>query len=366
MTSTTGSGGDSETDTDTPDTKENKGNKVYETVTDAEGHWAFEVPVKSAGINNVTVRMESFRALRSEYVKMDGATPVFKTTLYEYSCDSTVMLKPGSVVIWDKSLTGDKVSGFDGFDERITLKGNVQQAYESGYRQGAYKPAVNMTIDFEVTYENISEAVTFGTTTDEQGNYVITLPLRSYEEGFKKLEITPREVVSSYEHFTAPGKSVQLTGKYAIENNGSIVGGNGKMNNFTEQEYTMRTMYITFDPEYNDGFNTTSKPATWPEDGATLAGWLHTDADYPQKVTVTGKCLFAEETGFCVGTYGNPYQEAYLNVQYSSRSKAVYVNTDAEGNFSFELPVKNGENPQITIGTLKKNITHLSIGITIK
>ena len=64
------------------------------------------------------------------------------------------------------------------------------------------------------------------------------------------------------------------------------------------------------------------------------------------------------ETGFCVGTYGNPYQEAYLNVQYSSRSKAVYVNTDAEGNFSFELPVKNGENPQITIGTLKKNITH--------
>ena len=358
MTSTTGSGGDSETDTDTPDTKENKGNKVYETVTDAEGHWAFEVPVKSAGINNVTVRMESFRALRSEYVKMDGATPVFKTTLYEYSCDSTVMLKPGSVVIWDKSLTGDKVSGFDGFDERITLKGNVQQAYESGYRQGAYKPAVNMTIDFEVTYENISEAVTFGTTTDEQGNYVITLPLRSYEEGFKKLEITPREVVSSYEHFTAPGKSVQLTGKYAIENNGSIVGGNGKMNNFTEQEYTMRTMYITFDPEYNDGFNTTSKPATWPEDGATRAGWLHTDADYPQKVTVTGKCLFAVETGFCVGTYGNPYQEAYLNVQYSSRSKAVYVNTDAEGNFSFELPVKNGENPQIIIGTLKKNITH--------
>ena len=198
MTSTTGSGGDSETDTDTPDTKENKGNKVYETVTDAEGHWAFEVPVKSAGINNVTVRMESFRALRSEYVKMDGATPVFKTTLYEYSCDSTVMLKPGSVVIWDKSLAGDKVSGFDGFDERITLKGNVQQAYESGYRQGAYKPAVNMTIDFEVTYENISEAVTFGTTTDEQGNYVIALPLRSYGGGFKKLETTPREVVSSY------------------------------------------------------------------------------------------------------------------------------------------------------------------------
>ena len=44
-----------------------------------------------------------------------------------------------------------------------------------------------MTIDFEVTYENISEAVTFGTTTDEQGNYVIALPLRSYEEGFKKV-----------------------------------------------------------------------------------------------------------------------------------------------------------------------------------
>lgn len=348
-------------DASTPDTKENKGNKVYETVTDAEGHWAFEVPVKSAGINNVTVRMESFRALRSKYVKMDDATPVFKTTLYEYSCDSVFTLKPGSVVIWDKSLTGDEVSGFDGFNERITLKGNVQQAYESGYRQGAYKPAANMAIDFKVTYKDMTEAITFGATTNEQGNYVIALPLRSYEEGFEELEITPKEAVVSYEHFTASGESVQLVGKYEIEENIS----KSALKNFTEQEYTMRDMYMMYNPEYNDGFNTTSKPATWPEDGSTLAGWLHTDADYPQKVTVTGKCLFAVETGFCAGAYSNPYQEAYLNVLYSSGSKAVYVNTDAEGNFSFELPVKNGENPRITIGHLKQNITHyLSDGKT--
>lgn len=345
----------------TPDTKENKGNKIYETVTDAEGHWAFEVPTKSEGIN-ATVRIQDFRALKSEYVKMDGATPVFKTTLYEYTYSSNnLTLKPGTVEILDENLTGNKVSGFDGFDERITLKGNVQQAYESGYRQGAYKPAANMAIDFKVTYKDITEAITFGATTDEQGNYVIALPLRSYEEGFEKLEITPKDVVVSYEHFTASGESVQLVGKYEIEENIS----KSSLKNFAEQEYTMQNMYMMFDPEYNDGFNPTTKPATWPEDGATLAGWLHTDADYPQKVTVTGKCLFAVETGFCEGTYSNPYQEAYLNVQYSSGLKAVYVNTDAEGNFSFELPVKNGENPKVTIGTLKKNITHyLSNGKT--
>lgn len=85
--------------------------------------------------------------------------------------------------------------------------------------------------------------------------------MRSYEEGFEKLEITPKDVVVSYEHFTASGESVQLVGKYEIEENIS----KSSLKNFAEQEYTMQNMYMMFDPEYNDGFNPTTKPATWPK-----------------------------------------------------------------------------------------------------
>ena len=335
----------------------NKGNKIYETVTNEAGEWSFEVPTVSEGIQ-ATVRIQDFRRLRSEYVKMNGTTPEFKTSLYEYACDTTVSLRPGSVKILNIDLKGKEVSDFEGFNQRITLKGTLLQAYESGYRQGAYKPAANMAVNFEVSYKDMATPVMFGATTDELGQYTLVLPLRSYEEGFQSLKITPKEAILSYEHFTAPGESVQLVGKYEVEANIS----RGALKDFAEQEYTMADMYMMFNPEYNDGFNTTTKPATWPETGTTLAGWLHTDSDMPQKATVTGKYLLGMETAFCKGTYANPYQEACFNIQYSTTTKKVYVNTDEEGNFSFELPVKSGETPTITPGTFNKEITHYLAG----
>ena len=196
----------------------NKGNKVYETVTNDAGEWSFEVPTVSEGIQ-ATVRIQDFRRLRSEYVKMNGTTPEFKTSLYEYACDTTVSLRPGSVKILNIDLKGTEVSDFEGFNQRITLKGTLLQAYESGYRQGAYKPAADMAVNFEVSYKDMTTPVTFGATTDELGQYTLVLPLRSYEEGFQSLKITPKEAILSYEHFTAPGESVQLVGKYEVEAN---------------------------------------------------------------------------------------------------------------------------------------------------
>lgn len=355
-------GNSSSSSSTTTSAQGNKGNKVYETVTDEAGQWSFEVPTVSEGIQ-ATVRIQDFRRLRSEYVKMNGSTPEFKTSLYEYACDTTVSLRPGSVKVLNIDLEGTEVSDFEGFNQRITLKGTLLQAYESDYREGAYKPAANMAINFEVTYKDMTTPVTFGATTNELGQYSLALPLRSYEEGFQSLKITPKETIMSYEHFTAPGTSVQLEGKYEVEANIS----RGALKDFAEQEYTMADMYMKFNPEYNDGFNTTTKPATWPEDGTTLAGWLHTDSDKPQTETVTGKYLLAMETAFCKGNYANPYQEACFDIQYSTEKKTVYVNTDAEGNFSFELPVKNGETPTITPAAFNKEIPHyLASGETEK
>ena len=183
-----------ETGSGTSTSQGNKGNKVYETVTNDAGEWSFEVPTVSEGIQ-ATVRIQDFRRLRSEYVKMNGTNPEFKTSLYEYACDTTVSLRPGSVKILNIDLKGTEVSDFEGFNQRITLKGTLLQAYESGYRQGAYKPAANMAVNFEVSYKDMATPVMFGATTDELGQYTLVLPLRSYEEGFQSLKITPKEAI---------------------------------------------------------------------------------------------------------------------------------------------------------------------------
>ena len=52
---------------------EQKGSKIYETVTDLDGNFTISVPTTSTGLKNVTVRMQEFTAYKSEYKKMEGS-----------------------------------------------------------------------------------------------------------------------------------------------------------------------------------------------------------------------------------------------------------------------------------------------------
>ena len=330
----------------------NTGTKVYETETDTLGVWQFEIPTTMTGIN-VRVYMEKLRTFKSSYKEMDGDTPVFETSLYEYTYETTSTLKPNDkVILAPQTLSGIKINDIAGFEEQITLKGNIQQAYETGYRMGAYMPAVNMPVEFKIRYEGL-DPITFGTTTDSTGSYAIVLPLRSFEEGFESMEINPKETYSKYQHFSSPDQTMTLTGKYkAAPFSRSLLG------NFTEKEYTMPTMHLLFDPNYNNGFTTTTAPASWPKNGGMLAGWLYVDNQKTTTKTISGKSLIAVETEFCKGNY-IPSQEVILNVAYLSNSETIYVNADAEGNFLFELPVEeNSTEPIISVADLDAGFTH--------
>lgn len=325
-----------------------QGYKRFETQTDSKGRYSIEVPTKPAGIDQVQIRMQEFTAYKAEYLKMENGKPVFETHLYSYSYEPAAFtLKPGSIEFFDETeirCTPTKVS-LDELKESITLTGNIQLAEEAGYRKGVYRPATNMTVEFTAQYDGIQEAnstnlkqFTFGTTTDAQGNYTIKLPLKSYEDGFASLKATVKNTGKEYTHYTAPNSTMALNGYYKGED---ILASSQAITNIVEgMGYEMPTMYLKFTPGFNNNLTIPTTPSTWTNN---LAGWERYDG-FNEYKTVTGKYLFGIEKSFGIGGWSNPMQEAYLTITYptgSRESKSVYVNTDAEGNFSFDIPVKD-------------------------
>lgn len=321
------------------------GVKRYETITDAEGYYSIEVPTTPDGIENVQIRMQEFTAYRSEYKKMEAGKPVFETKLYRFTYEPAVFtLNPGAIEFMKES---DKYCFYElvdleGFEESITLTGNIQLAQEVGFRQGVYTSAANATVEFTAKYSGVVEELTFGTTTDASGNYSITLPLRSYEEGFQSLSAAVKGIGQNYTHYNAVGSTMKLSGAYIKKN---ILSSVNATDIIEGMEYKMETMYMKFQPGYNGLTNSTEgvNPSTWTEN---LAGWEKYDG-FTETKTVSGRYLLAVENGFGVGAYANPRQEACIQINYQGtddrESKSVYVNTDAEGNFSFEVPVKDAE-----------------------
>lgn len=328
------------------------GVKRYETITDAEGYYSIEVPTTPDGIENVQIRMQEFTAYRSEYKKMEAGKPVFETKLYRFSYESAPFtLNPGSIEFMKES---DKACSYElvdleEFEESITLTGNIQLAQEVGFRQGVYTSAANATVEFTAEYADVYDSETgllqefqFGTTTDANGNYSITLPLKSYEEGFQSLSASVKGIGQSYTHYNAVGSTMKLSGAYTKEN---ILSNISATDIVEGMEYKLKTMYMKFTPGFNNNLtNNTNLPSTWAEN---LAGWEKYDG-FTETKTVTGRYLLAVESGFGVGTYANPRQEAKVVIEYPGNDnrgmeKVVYVNTDAEGNFSFEVPVKDAE-----------------------
>ncbi|NLK48236.1 MAG: hypothetical protein GX296_05445, partial [Bacteroidales bacterium] len=119
------------------------GTKIFETETDSVGAFSIEVPTTPLGIN-AGIRMEEFTDFYSEYVKMEDGKPVFKTRLRRYELAFPPLpgtLKTGAFSFPEALAYGSVEIDMEGYDEKITLTGNVQLAYESSYRTGAYRPA---------------------------------------------------------------------------------------------------------------------------------------------------------------------------------------------------------------------------------
>lgn len=318
---------------------EQKGSKIYETVTDLDGNFTISIPTTSLGLKNVTVRMQEFTAYKSEYTKMEGSTPIFETELYRYEWKKeNITLKPGSIDFLtdsERRCTESKVS-IDELKETITLTGNIKLAYEAGFRKGIYKAAANATVEFEAEYpEGFDGVLTAGTVTDAQGNYRITLPLKSYKDGFSSLNVRVLGLAGDpYVHYSTATDKQTLTGAYVAED---ILSFYSASDIIEGMEHKMKTMYLRFSPGYTNNLANTVVPSTYT---TNLVGWEKYDG-FTETITVSGKYLLATSNGYGLGTYTNTIGEGVFRVNYGDYlrgEKVLYAPVNADGTFSFELP----------------------------
>lgn len=316
------------------------GVKTYETVIDSVGAFSIEVPTTPTGIT-ANIRMEEFTDFFSEYVKMEDGKPVFKTRLrrYDVTFPALPALKPGAFSFPNILTYNSTEIDMEGYDERITLTGNVQLAYEASYRTGAYKPASSGTVELEVVYDPLGAAltVTYGTATDAAGNYSITLPLKSFKEGLQIKTVSVKGIgQTAYTHYHKPNESKTLSGAYLTTN---ASGFPVTLTNIIENiPHSLGQQFLKFTPNYNNGLPAESAPESWTDN---LAGWEKYDG-FNETVTVTGTCNLAVETAFAVGSYNTGVRTLKLNVVYGGTipNKTVYAATETDGSFSINLPAE--------------------------
>ena len=318
------------------------GTKIFETETDSVGAFSIEVPTTPLGIN-AGIRMEEFTDFYSEYVKMEDGKPVFKTRLRRYELAFPHLpgtLKTGAFSFPEALAYGSVEIDMEGYDEKITLTGNVQLAYESSYRTGAYRPASSGTVELEVTYDPLSPTpltVTYGAATDANGNYSITIPLKSFEDGLQIDKVSIRGIgQTGYTHHSKPGETKTLSGAYVT---GPLGGFPINLTNIIKDiPHSLGQQFLRFTPGHNDGLPQAEfAPESWTDD---LAGW----EKYPgfdETITVTGTCNMAVETGFATGSYRTGVQTVKLNVNYGTLpAKTLYAATKPDGSFSIDLPAQ--------------------------
>ena len=327
------------------------GNKIFETVTDETGKFTITIPTKSTGVN-ATIRMEEFTDVYRTYEKMgaDGK-PVFKTELRNYSfsvaCNA---LKPGAFKFPQEIVYASEKIDVDQFSNQVTMKGQVNLAYETGFRKGAFKAANKAIVEFTIIYNAGDPTkkfeLKFGTTTDAQGNYSISLPVQSLADGFNIKEINVLGIGDNqFTHYDTDSTSVKVYGAYQLMNFGNTAGVNGLAfaNIIDGVTYNLGSQNLLFTPYYNAGVTdaANAKPDNWDE---KLVGWAAGmagfDESFSKTATVTGKVYMPYLSSFGEGAYRNEPQTVVLTAA-APYDKGLTVITDAQGNFSVDIPVQD-------------------------
>ena len=328
------------------------GNKIFETVTDENGKFSITIPTKSTGITG-TIRMEEFTDVYRTYEKMDAdGKPVFKSELRNYDFTynfAANALKPGGLQFPEELVYNSKKIDVDQFSNNVTMTGKVNLAYETGFRKGAFKAASKATVEFTVVYDygTTSELeLKFGTTTDAQGNYSISLPVKSLADGF---HITGLKVLgigdSQFTHYDTDSTTVKVYGAYELMNFGNTagVGGLNFANIIEGVTYNLGSQNLLFTPYYNAGVTdaANAKPDNWDDN---LIGWAAGmtgfDESYSKTATLTGKVYMPYLVSFGEAAYRNEPQTIVLTGP-APYDNGLTVITDAQGNFSVDIPVQD-------------------------
>ena len=326
------------------------GSKIFETVTDENGKFSIVIPTKSTGIN-ATIRMEEFTDVYRTYEKMgaDGK-PVFKSELRNYSFSVAANgLKPGAFKFPEEIVYNSQKIDVDQFSNNVTMTGKVNLAYETGFRKGAFKAASKATVEFTVIYDYGTASaleLKFGTVTDAQGNYTITLPVKSLADGF---HITDLKVLgigeSQFVHYDTDSTTIKVYGAYQLMNFGNTAGAGGlNFANIIEGvTYNLGAQNLLFTPYYNAGVTDAANavPDNWDDN---LVGWAAGmpgfDESYSKTATLTGKVHMPYLIAFGEAAYRTEPQTIVLTA-VAPYNNGLTVITDAQGNFSVDIPVQD-------------------------
>ena len=338
------------------------GNKIFETVTDENGVFTITVPTKSTGING-SIRLEEFTALYHEYVKMENGKPVFKTKMYSYDTPAglnNINLKPGQFKFPDNNDIEYVKHALDvpEFEENVTIAGSINLAYETGFRQGAFKSANNANVEFEIAYPAVAgmAPLKFGTTTDANGNYKITIPMRSLSEGFTINAIQVLGIGdNAFKHWVSDTieEPEIIKGAYTLAGiAGGAAGAIAFGNVIDGITYDLGAKNLIFTPYYNANITNIPAPENWTTD---LIGWsagrgdLGFDETYNKSVKLTGKIYMPYLKEYGVGAYKNERQTIKISSAWvdpasgeQPYNNGLIIITEEDGTFSVDLPV-NGD-----------------------
>ena len=334
-----------------------QGNQIFETVTDENGVFTITVPTKSTGVNG-TLRLEEFTAIHREYVKMENGKPVFKTQMFSYDTPPALAglnLMPGAYKFPDNNDISYRTQPLDieDFDESVTIAGSINLAYETGFREGAFKNASNANVEFEIAYVGMANPLTFGTTTDANGNYKIILPMRSLSEGFTINSIQVLGIGdNAFKHWVSDTIAEPEIVKGAYQLAGITAGAPIAFANVIDGiTYDLGAKNLIFTPYYNANITNIPAPENWTTD---LIGWsagrgdLGFDETYNKTVKLTGKVYMPYLKEYGVGDYKNERQTIKIKSNWTDPVSGLkpytdlVIITDENGAFSIDLPV-NGD-----------------------
>lgn len=325
------------------------GKKTFSAVVDSAGNYTLSVPVPAVGVTGAELRFEEFTAEQSLYQRMEEGQPVFETRMCRFSIENTPALssplKPERYTIDDVCYEREEIDMKD-YKETATLTGALLLPYETGFRTGAYKPAADCQfeitiIDGEDASEGNTPQFTYGTTTNDKGEFTINLPIKNLKKGFQvvKAQVVPKAEAQFTHYINLAGKTEQLSGAYLIREALSLLSVTevvaGVACNIGERP-------LKFVPGYNNGISDPVAPATWDED---LAGWVLAEEQFrgmTATATISGSIALAQETAFGTGNFATSAQTVTItNGLYN-----FVVLTKADGTFQLTIPAKEeGINP---------------------
>lgn len=343
---------------------------TFGTVTDGEGNYSINIPVKSLS-DNLTINSIKVLAVgENEFVHYtDSAETVTVYGAYSlvaanfanggvytdfvdgmaYNLGVRYMpfdpyfnkgITPDDAATpakWDANLIGwaRGLAGFQNYDQTITIKGSVKLAALAGFGEGIYTSGAQVL--------NLTGPAPYNTGggfkiyTDKAGNFSVDIPANTDKVAPNYFNITLAQ-----ESQEQPFTFIDSKGKETILRDGLYnIRTQIKPENADWDEYG--TYYFKYAPAL------ANTPDEWSNN---LIGWYKAQG-FDKTVDVKGKVLFAVEEKFGVGKYIP--MEKIIEVMDITNGRFFDIKADAEGNINFAIPVEDTDD-QLNLAIVQNNV----------